>query len=270
MRRRREPPVGLTVGSSDSGGGAGIQGDIKAFASVGCFAATVVVGVTAQNTTGVANRLTVPVGFVLEQLEAVLSDLPVDAVKVGTSWSAAHVVAIADRLSRVDVPIVVDPVMVTAAGAALADPGVVPAVVERLFPVAEVVTPNLAEARLLCGADAGSPRATAERLVELGARAVVVTCGGAGDHDWFADAATSVPIPRPRHDSGAEHGAGCAHSALIAGFRARGIPLRTSIELATEKAARAVRKGLVSIGHGTHPVDVIGLAEWVVPSGAAW
>src|SRR2546428_60747 len=110
-------PVGLSIGSSDSSGGAGIQGDIKAMAAIGCYAATVLVGVTAQNTNGVTDRFTVPIDVVAAQLETVLSDIDVDAIKVGMTWSAAHIQAVGERLAEVNVPVVVDPVMVTAAGA---------------------------------------------------------------------------------------------------------------------------------------------------------
>ncbi|MGP4111512.1 bifunctional hydroxymethylpyrimidine kinase/phosphomethylpyrimidine kinase [Streptomyces sp. 4N509B] len=254
------PPVCLTIGSSDSGGGAGVQGDIKALAAIGCFAATVVVGVTAQNTTGVLGRHTVPVDFVCAQFDAVRADFAVRAVKVGTTWSAEHITAIASRLAGLPVPVVVDPVMVSAAGGDLAGSHARAALVDALFPVAEVVTPNVEEARLITGDDAAGPRTLAERLVELGARAAVVTSGGSHDGDWFADGRSLVRLDRPTHRTGAEHGAGCAHSALIAGLRAHGHPLPEAVRRATEIASRAVRDGLTSIGRGVHPVDTLGLS----------
>lgn len=253
------PPIVLTIGSSDSSGGAGIQGDIKALASIGCYAATVLVGVTAQNTVGIAARHAVPVAFVGRQLDAVVADLRIDAVKVGATWSLDHVAAIAGWLPALGVPIVVDPVMVAASGASLADPEIAAAVVARLFPIAAVVTPNLDEARALAGDPGAGPEALAGRLLELGARAAVVTCGGAGDRDWFAEAGAVAPVPRGASRTGAEHGAGCAHSALIAGLLARGVPLRAAVEDAARRAARGVHRGLVSIGRGVHPIDVLGL-----------
>jgi hydroxymethylpyrimidine/phosphomethylpyrimidine kinase len=261
----RTPKVGLTIGSSDSSGGAGIQGDIKAMAAMGCYAQTVLVGVTAQNTTGVMARHTVPVEFVLRQLDAVLTDIGADAVKVGMTWTCEHIEAIGDRLRDIGVPVVVDPVMVTAAGASLAGDDIAAAVLKHLFPVATVVTPNLAEARLLTGLAEGAPRELAERLVELGAAAAVVTCGGPDGGEWFADPGTSTAIDRPGHRSGAEHGAGCAHSALIVALLARGLPLRAAVEEATIRAAAGVRDGLVSLGRGVHPVDLLGLGR-PVPS----
>jgi len=253
------PKVGLTIGSSDSSGGAGIQGDIKAMASIGCYAQTVLVGVTAQNTTGVVARHTVPVDFVLTQLETVLADIRVDAVKVGMTWSHDHIEAIGGRLAGLDVPVVVDPVMVTAAGASLATGSLGEAVLKHLLPVATVVTPNLVEARLLTGLSGAAPRELAVSLVELGAAAVVVTCGGPEGGEWFADRTVSVEIRRPGYSTGAEHGAGCAHSALLAGLLAHGVPVRKAVELATTRAAAGVRDGLVSLGRGVHPVDVLGL-----------
>jgi hydroxymethylpyrimidine/phosphomethylpyrimidine kinase len=253
------PRVGLSIGSSDSSGGAGIQGDIKAFASIGCYAATVLVGVTAQNTRGVSNRLTVPVDFVLEQLDAVLTDLDVNAIKVGMTWSVEHIEAIGQRLAQVEVPVVIDPVMVTAVGSSLTGSGIKAAVLRHLFPVAEVVTPNLAEARLLTGRPDASPQELAERLVALGARAAVVTCGGPQGGEWFADADTSSAIPRRGHFSGAEHGAGCAHSTLVAGLLAHGLTVRQAVTTATARATAGVRDGLSTIGSGVHPVDLLGL-----------
>lgn len=253
------PKVGLTIGSSDSSGGAGIQGDIKALASIGCYAQTVLVGVTAQNTTGVVARHTVPVDFVLSQLETVLADIPVDAVKVGMTWSHEHIEAIGERLTVLGVPVVIDPVMVTAAGASLAGTGIGEAVVKHLFPVATVVTPNLAEARLLTGCPDAGPRELAERLVDSGAAAAVVTCGGPDGGEWFAGEGPPAAIPRPGHRSGAEHGAGCAHSALTAGLLAHGLPVREAVAEATLRAAGGVRDGLASLGRGVHPVDLLGL-----------
>ncbi|GAA2683045.1 MULTISPECIES: PfkB family carbohydrate kinase [Actinosynnema] len=259
--------VGLTIGSSDSGGGAGIQGDVKAMASVGCYASTVLVGVTAQSTTGVTGRFTVPVDFVLAQLDAVLPDIGADAVKVGMTWSAEHVEAVATRLSTVDAPVVVDPVMVTAAGASLAGADVVGVVRALLLPLAAVVTPNRAEAELLTGLPGAPPRELAERLVALGARAAVVTCGGAEGGEWYADSGLSRGVPRPGHRTGAEHGAGCAHSALVTGLLAHGFGVREAVARATALAADGVRDGLVTVGGGVHPVDLLGLGRRA-PSGS--
>lgn len=257
----RTPRVGLTIGSSDSSGGAGIQGDIKAMASVGCYAQTVLVGVTAQNTKGVTARHTVPVDFVLAQLDTVLADIEVDAVKVGMTWSREHIEAVGDRLTKAALPVVIDPVMVTAAGTSLAGDNIRAAVLKHLFPVATVVTPNLAEARLLTRRADATARELAERLIELGAAAAVVTCGGPDGGEWFADLGSSAAIDRPGYRSGAEHGAGCAHSALIVGLLAHGLPVRDAVQEATIRASEGVRDGLVSLGDGVHPVDLLGLGR---------
>jgi hydroxymethylpyrimidine/phosphomethylpyrimidine kinase len=241
-------------------------------ASVGCYAQTVLVGVTAQNTTGVVARHTVPVEFVLTQLETVLADIRIDAVKVGMTWSREHIEAVGGRLAGLGVPVVIDPVMVTAAGTGLSGAGIAEAVLAHLFPIATVVTPNLLEARMLTGLTEAGPRELAERLVQLGARAAVVTCGGAEGGEWFADRDTAAPIARPGHRTGAEHGAGCAHSALIVGLLAHGLSVREAVQEATARASAGVRDGLVGLGKGVHPVDLLGLADphrWNLPPGKA-
>ncbi|MGP4110786.1 bifunctional hydroxymethylpyrimidine kinase/phosphomethylpyrimidine kinase [Streptomyces sp. 4N509B] len=259
-------PVCLTIGSSDSGGGAGIQGDVKAYAAVGCYAATVVVGVTAQNTTGISDRWAVPVPMVLEQLRAVLEDFPVAAAKIGTTWSVELLEALAPPLREMTAggtPLVVDPVMVTAAGSWLSDSGRIrDSVIETLFPLATALTPNRREAELLVGAAPGttSREELAEALVGLGARAVVITAGTDESGDWFHDGRRHTHIPGPRHATGAEHGAGCAHSSLLAGLLAQGWPLLDAAVEAHRRAARSVRGGHLGIGRAVHPVDALGLA----------
>lgn len=252
----------LTIGSSDSSGGAGIQGDIKAFATVGCYAATVLVGVTAQNTTGVAARHGLPLDLVADQLHAVLTDLPVRGVKVGTAWSADLLRLLGDTLTDLSVPIVVDPVLVTAAGALLSDvDDTRTALVKCLFPLATVVTPNRREAELLVGA-AGSRldrRQLAEELVALGAPAAVVTADPTDNGDWFFDGRTHHHLSGAWHDTNCEHGAGCAHSALTTGLLAQGAPLLTAVATARGLASNGVRDGLSHLGAGVHPVDVLDL-----------
>lgn len=259
-------PVCLTIGSSDSSGGAGIQGDIKAFASVGCYAATVIVGVTAQNTEGVSGRWTVPLEAVTEQLRAVRDDLPIAAVKVGTTWSPELLSALAPELAGFaarGVPVVVDPVMVTASGSWLsASTDMVKAVARDLLPSSVVVTPNRREAGLLGGED-GVPRSRqelAEAIAGLGAPSVVITPGPGETGDWFFDGERHVHVPGERHDNAAEHGVGCAHSALTAGLLAWGRPLGSAVRGARARAAAGVRAGLGHIGTEVHPVDLIGLA----------
>jgi len=252
-------PRCLTIAGSDSGGGAGIQADLKAFAAAGCHGASAIVALTAQNTVGVTDVLEVPPEFVRAQLEAVFSDVGVDAAKTGMLFSAAVIEAVADFVAQHPVPLVVDPVMVASSGASLLRDDAVEALVTRLFPLATVVTPNLLEAQALAGE--GSRAELAERIVERGAAAVVVT-GGHGDDavDYLFDGERHVEIPVERHDVPATHGAGCTHSATLAALLARGLSLEEAARGAAETASRAVAAGLVEIGAGEGPVDVLGIA----------
>ncbi|HZE28737.1 MAG TPA: bifunctional hydroxymethylpyrimidine kinase/phosphomethylpyrimidine kinase [Gaiellaceae bacterium] len=250
-------PRALTIAGSDSGGGAGIQADLKAFAASGCFGTSVIVALTAQNTTGVSAVLEVEPAFVRAQLEAVFSDIGVDAAKTGMLFSAAIIDAVADALGEQRVPLVVDPVMVASSGARLLEEEAVQTLVARLFPVATVVTPNLAEAVALVGP--GPKRQLAERLVGLGAPAAIVTGGHGEPVDHLFDGERHLEIPVERHDSGASHGAGCTHSATLAALLARGESLEEAARGAADAASRAVAQGLGEIGAGDGPVDVLGL-----------
>jgi hydroxymethylpyrimidine/phosphomethylpyrimidine kinase len=252
-------PRALTIATSDSGGGAGIQADLKAFAAAGAHGMSVLVALTAQNTTAVTAIHELPPQFVVAQLEAVFSDLGVDAAKTGMLFSRPLIETVAEYLSANPVPLVVDPVMVASSGASLLEDDAVDALVALLFPLATVVTPNVCEARALGGAEA-SRRELAERLCELGARAVIVT-GGHGDPpvDHLFDGERHIEIPVPRHDVGATHGAGCTHSATLAALLARGLPLEEAARGAARAASEAVRHGLAGLGAGDGPVDVLNL-----------
>ena len=251
-------PRCLTIAGSDSGGGAGIQADLKAFAAAGCFGTSAVVALTAQNTQGVTAVHEVPPAFVHAQLEAVFSDIGVDAAKTGMLFSRPLIELVAEYLSVHRVPLVVDPVMVASSGAKLLQDDAVEALVSRLFPLATVVTPNLNEAEALAGH--GSRRELAERLHELGAPAVIVT-GGHGDDsvDHLFDGANHVEIEVERHDVPATHGAGCTHSATLTALLARGQTLEEAARGAAATASAAVAHGLTEIGHGEGPVDVLNL-----------
>jgi hydroxymethylpyrimidine/phosphomethylpyrimidine kinase len=254
-------PRCLTIAGSDSGGGAGIQADLKAFAAAGCHGASAIVALTAQNTVGVTDVLEVPPEFVRAQLEAVFSDIGVDAAKTGMLFSAAIVETVADFLAGHPVLLVVDPVMVATSGARLLQDDAVEALVMRLFPLAAVITPNLPEARAIAGGTASSPFLLAERLHELGARAVIVT-GGHSDEavDHLFDGREHVEIPVERHDVAATHGAGCTHSATLAAGLAKGLSLEAAARGAAAAASRAVANGLTDVGSGEGPVDVLGIA----------
>ena len=250
-------PRCLTIAGSDSGGGAGIQADLKAFAAAGCHGMSAIVALTAQNTTGVSGVLEVPSEFVRAQVEAVFDDLGVDAVKTGMLFSREVIETVADALDGREVTLVVDPVMVASSGAKLLRDDAVDALVRRLFPLATVATPNLPEAVALAGTE-GTRRELAERLVDLGAPAVVVT-GGHGDDavDHLFDGRRHVEIPVDRHDVLATHGAGCTHSATLAARLAKGDTLEVAAREAARVASDAVRDGLVELGAGEGPVDVL-------------
>jgi hydroxymethylpyrimidine/phosphomethylpyrimidine kinase len=255
-------PRCLTIAGSDSGGGAGIQADLKAFAAAGCYGMSAIVALTAQNTTGVSAVHEVPPDVVRAQLEAVFGDLGVDAAKTGMLFSATVIETVADFLSEHRVPLVVDPVLVASSGARLLQEDAVEMLVERLFPLATVVTPNLPEAQTLVSSNnlLLSQWELAERLHELGAPAVIVT-GGHGDEpvDHLFDGKEHVEIPVERHRIRATHGAGCTHSATLAAFLGRGQSLEEAARGAARAASRAVANGLTELGAGEGPVDVVGL-----------
>jgi hydroxymethylpyrimidine/phosphomethylpyrimidine kinase len=219
---------------------------------------TAIVALTAQNTVGVQAVYELPPEFILAQLDAVFSDLGVDAAKTGMLFSRWSIDAVAGYLSRHQVPLVVDPVLVASSGARLLEEDAVEALVARLFPLATVVTPNLDEARVLCGGSAGEPRAVlAERLVALGAPAAIVTGGHGEPIDHLFDGATHVEIPVERFAVAATHGAGCTHSATLAALLARRFSLVEAARGAARAASDAVRHGLPELGAGDGPVDVL-------------
>ena len=252
-------PRALTIAASDSGGGAGIQADLKAFAAAGAHGMSAIVALTAQNTTAVTAVHELPPEFVVAQLDAIFADIGVDAAKTGMLHSRRIIETVAGYLVAHPVPLVVDPVMVASSGARLLEEDAVEALVEQLFPLATVVTPNLQEAEAIVGAP-GSRAELAHALHDLGAPAVIVT-GGHGEPpaDHLFDGTDDVEIAVERLDVAATHGAGCTHSATLAALLGRGLPLLDAARGAARAAAEAVRNGLVELGAGDGPVDVIGL-----------
>jgi len=253
-------PRCLTIATSDSGGGAGIQADLKAFAAAGCHGTSALVALTAQNTAAVTAIHELPRDFVTAQLEAVFDDIGVDAAKTGMLFSRGLIETVADFLEAHPVPLVVDPVMVASSGAKLLEDDAVETLVGRLFPLATVVTPNLAEAEALAGRP-GSKAELAERIHERGAAAVIVTGGHGHPVDHLFDGMDHVEIPVERHAVAATHGAGCTHSATVCAGLARGLTLAEAAEAAAEAASAAVAHGLAELGAGEGPVDVIDLKE---------
>ena len=253
-------PRCLTIATSDSGGGAGIQADLKAFAAAGCHGMSALVALTAQNTAAVTAIHELPPEFVAAQLEAVFDDIGVDSAKTGMLFSRRLIEAVADFLEAHPVPLVVDPVMVASSGAKLLEDDAVETLVARLFPLATVVTPNLAEAEALAGRP-GSKAELAELIHALGAAAVIVTGGHGHPTDHLFDGIDHVEIPVERHAVAATHGAGCTHSATVCAGLARGLTLAEAAEAAAETASAAVAHGLAELGAGEGPVDVIDLKE---------
>jgi hydroxymethylpyrimidine/phosphomethylpyrimidine kinase len=279
-RGRSRTPTALTIAGSDSGGGAGIQADLKAFVRCGVHGMSAITAVTAQSTTGVSAIHQIPPEIVLAQVRAVAQDIGVDAVKVGMLGSAETVAAVAQAIDELPTgtPVVVDPVMVAESGARLLEPEAQQAMIEQILPRATVLTPNLPEARVLAAVSAhDSPPIEPSRgaqddereteslvraVLALGPDVVVLTGGHrARAVDLFLDAGEMVSIDGERHPDGAAHGSGCTHSAVLAAQLALG---RTALEAATiarAMAGTAIAGGLREIGEGAGPVDVIGLAR---------
>jgi len=249
----------LSIAGSDSGGGAGIQADLKAFAALGAHGMTAVTALTAQNTAGVDQIHVVPADFVRAQIRAVADDIGVDAAKTGMLATEEVIEAVADELAALACPLVVDPVMVATSGARLLEPEAERALALRLLPLAAIATPNVQEARMLAcdavleGAD------LARAVLALGPAAVVVTGGDTDGVDWYADADRVEAIRGRRFAEAANHGSGCTHSAALATYLARGLEPYAAAARARFFAGEAVRRGLVEIGAGTGPVDAVGI-----------
>ncbi len=260
---RRPVPAVLSIAGSDSGGGAGVQADLKAFARCGVHGMTAITAITAQNTVAVTDIHPVPPAVIVAQVRAVAEDIGIDAVKIGMLGSAETVYAVRDALELVgrDTPIVIDPVMVAESGAVLLDDAARTALVEQLLPLAAVITPNLPEARVLADGDAqADPEDLARTLHRLGPQAVVVT-GGHRDQlvDVFFDGDVLERIGGPRHPDGAAHGSGCPNPRVRAAHLPRGHPPLEAARAARAIASDAVRDGLRELGAGPGPVDVFGL-----------
>ena len=261
---RKLPPRVLSIAGSDSGGGAGIQADLKAFARSGVYGMTAITAVTAQNTAAVTAVYPLPPEAIVEQVRAVAMDIGVDAVKIGMLGTAEAIAAVIRALELVgDVPVVLDPVMVAESGAALLDEGAEEALRGGLVPRVTVVTPNLLEAAALArdDADVGAER-LAWAIHALGPEAVVVTGGHREEgSDLFFDGKRAVEIPGDRHPDGASHGSGCTHSSVLAAQLALGADPLEAAHRARAVASDAVRDGLRGLGAGAGPVDVLGVGR---------
>jgi hydroxymethylpyrimidine/phosphomethylpyrimidine kinase len=252
-------PIALSVAGSDPSGGAGIQADLKTFAAFAVYGAAALTCCTAQNTTRVFATGELPVDLVAAQLDAVLDDLAVGAVKTGMLGRATIVDVVAQRLARRDIPLVVDPVMVATSGDLLLTPDGVAALRERLLPLARVVTPNLAEAAALAGFDVRTPadmREAARRIRDLGPRAVLVKGGhlAGAACDVLLDGDDVHEMATERVDAGPLHGSGCTLSAAICAGLARGDALPDAVAAAKRFVHEAIR-GALAVGRGARPLD---------------
>jgi len=259
-------PVCLSIAGSDSGGGAGIQADLKAFARAGVHGTTAITAITAQNTVAVTAVEAVSPAMIVAQVRAVADDIGVDAVKIGMLGSAATAEAVSSALDLLadGTPIVVDPVMVAESGARLLDRDAQRALVDLVVARATVVTPNIPEARVLAGDDSLDAEGLAPAVQALGPQAVVVT-GGHRDEavDVLFDGRRTYEIPGERYPDGAAHGSGCTHSSTLAARLALGDDVLSAATEAKRAASEAVRDGLRDIGHGAGPVNVLGLGTKV-------
>jgi hydroxymethylpyrimidine/phosphomethylpyrimidine kinase len=266
----------LSIAGSDSGGGAGIQADLKAFAACGVHGMTAITAITAQNTVAVIAVAPVPGEMIVAQVRAVARDIGVDAVKIGMLGDAATIAAVAAALDELasGTPVVLDPVMVAESGATLLAADARRALVTELLPRASVITPNVPEALALLDAGgmaaAGAAGATppvdeldvpalARQLATLGPPAVLITGGHRRQVvDVLWDGERILEIPGEVHPGGAAHGSGCTHSSVLAARLAWGDELPQAARMAKELASRAVRDGLAELGAGAGPVNVLG------------
>jgi hydroxymethylpyrimidine/phosphomethylpyrimidine kinase len=262
--RRGDPPRLLSIAGSDSGGGAGIQADLKAFARCGAHGMTAITAITAQNTAAVTAVFALPPEAIVEQVRAVADDIGVDAVKIGMLGNAETIEAVNRALDLVaDAPVVLDPVMVAESGARLLDEGAIESLRRLLAPRAAVMTPNAAEAAVLAEREPeADPTELARAVQALGPDAVVVTGGHREDAtDLFFDGERLVEIPGERHPEGAGHGSGCTHSSALAARLAFGDNPLDAARAAKRIASEAVRDGLRGLGSGAGPVDALGVAR---------
>lgn len=260
-------PVTMSIAGSDSGGGAGIQADLKAFARCGVHGCSVVVALTAQNTRGVDLVLQIPAETIRAQFDALRSDLRIDSVKVGMLGSVETARTVVDCLEQLpEVSVVVDPVMISESGARLLEPESLSVLVEEILPRARVITPNLPEAAALLGRDGpvsdSEQEDLARALLEMGPGAVIVTGGHTEEGtDLLFDGSLVTRIRGPRHPEGSAHGSGCTHSSALAAGLALGLDLVAAARLARTVAAEAVANGPGDVGAGPGPVSAWNLSD---------
>jgi hydroxymethylpyrimidine/phosphomethylpyrimidine kinase len=254
----------LTIAGSDSGGGAGIQADLKTFSAIGCYGMSVITALTAQNTRGVTGIHAVPPAFAVEQIEAVFSDIGADAVKIGMLYSAELIEAVSEALKKHHArKIVLDPVMVAQSGDKLLQDDAIEAIKTHLMPLADVVTPNLPEASVLCGRrleNWSDIEHAAEILAQYGSRSILIK-GGHGDENkstdllFLAREKRFVHLEAGRIETNNNHGTGCTLSSAIAGYMAKGKDIEEAVQKAKTFMNQAIAAGAAyKLGHGHGPV----------------
>lgn len=273
MRATDIPAVALTIAGSDSGGGAGIQADLKTFSALGVYGMSALTAITSQNTVGVSRVLVLPPDLVAAQIRDVAADIGCQAAKTGMLGNAEVTLAVASTVRQLDLgPLVVDPVMVAKSGDALLEDDAVEALVAHLLPLAAVLTPNLPEAERLLGrsiATLEDMSAAAGELGALGPRAVVVKGGHRADESadvlWQAGAPGVEVLRGPRLPSASTHGTGCIFSAAIAAGLASGMQVSQAVRRAKLFVTEAIRYGL-PLGKGHGPANVLGAGRMLPES----
>jgi hydroxymethylpyrimidine/phosphomethylpyrimidine kinase len=254
----------LTIAGSDSGGGAGIQADLKTFSAIGCYGMSVITALTAQNTRGVNGIHAVPPAFAVQQIEAVFTDIGADAVKIGMLYSADLIEAVAEALKKQGArKIVLDPVMVAQSGDKLVQDDAIEAIKAHLMPLADVVTPNIPEASVLCGRQLkqwSDIESAAETLAQHGSRSILIK-GGHGDQNkstdllFLARENRFVRLEADRIKTHNNHGTGCTLSSAIASYMAKGHDIEPAVQKAKAYMNQAIAAGAAyKIGHGHGPV----------------
>ncbi len=254
----------LTIAGSDSGGGAGIQADLKTFSAIGCYGMSVITALTAQNTRGVNGIHAVPPAFAVQQIEAVFTDIGADAVKIGMLYSADLIEAVAEALKKQGArKIVLDPVMVAQSGDKLVQDDAIEAIKAHLMPLADVVTPNIPEASVLCGRQLkqwSDIESAAETLAQHGSRSILIK-GGHGDQNkstdllFLARENRFVRLEADRIKTHNNHGTGCTLSSAIASYMAKGHDIEPAVQKAKAYMNQAIAAGAqYQIGHGHGPV----------------
>lgn len=252
----------MTIAGSDSGGGAGIQADLKTFQELGVFGTSAITALTAQNTLGVEGIFPATCDFVAHQMEVVFKDMPIQAVKTGMLFSAGIIVAVANQLRDKDIQLVVDPVMIAKGGANLLQEQAVEALRIKLLPLATVLTPNIPEAEVLAGMDIQSEldlHKAAKKIIEMGVKCVVMKGGHLEELDTATDTVfmpdgTSFKMVTSRVETKHTHGTGCTFSAALTACLGQGMPLKESL-IEAKKFVQLALKNPIGIGHGHGPTN---------------